>query len=426
MSTGKSHVVVAGAGMVGVSCAWALQQRGLQVTLIDRREPGSETSHGNAGVLSPTSLLPFNHPGLWRQLPALLGGRSAGFRTRAGYLLSDWPPAMAFLAQARPSVLATTTAALHALISASRPLHRLWMAQAGVASRLRENGWLFLYRQEAAWQAAQWARDIYARHGLAIQALDPAALAALEPALGQGFARALYVQGAASVDGPGAVVRALAREVVHQGGRFVQDEIRQLQPLASGGWALQTACGQAIDADRVVLALGPWSREFLQRQWGWRLPMLHERGYHLHFGWDGPALQRPLYDTAAGYVLSPMFEGVRLTTGVELDALQSSWNAGMLDRAEAAARQVLPLGARTDVQAWRGSRPTLPDSRPMIGAAPGLPGLWLALGHQHIGYSTGPATGELLACLMTGESAPVDPAPFSPMRLGSAWCQGQY
>ena len=89
MSTGKSHVVVAGAGMVGVSCAWALQQRGLQVTLIDRREPGSETSHGNAGVLSPTSLLPFNHPGLWRQLPALLGGRSAGFRTRAGYLLSD-------------------------------------------------------------------------------------------------------------------------------------------------------------------------------------------------------------------------------------------------------------------------------------------------------------------------------------------------
>lgn len=421
MSTGQCHVVVAGAGMVGVACAWALHQRGLQVTLIDRREPGSETSHGNAGVLSPTSLLPFNHPGLWRQLPSLLGGRSAGFRTRAGYLLSDWQAATAFLAQARPSVLATTTAALHALITASRPLHQQWMAQAGVASRLRETGWLFLYRREDAWQAAQWAREVYRQHGLPCQALDPVGLAALEPALGQGFARALWVQGAASVDGPGAVVRALARQVVHRGGRFVQDEIQGLQPEAAGGWALQTASGQALHADRVVLALGPWSRDFLQQQWGWRLPMLHERGYHMHFGWIGPALQRPLYDTAAGYVLSPMGDGVRLTTGVELDNMHSSFDAGMLERAEAAARQVLPLGTRTDAQAWRGSRPTLPDSRPMIGAVPGLPGLWLALGHQHIGYSTGPATGELLACLMTGASTPVDPAPFSPLRWGSAW-----
>ena len=426
MSAGNWHVVVVGAGMVGVSCAWALQQRGAQVTLIDRRAPGSETSHGNAGLLSPTSLLPFNHPGLWRQLPALIGGRSAGFRTRPGYLLSDGLPAMAFLTHARPSVLATTTAALHALISASRPLHLQWMAQAGVAARLRETGWLFLYRSEAAWQAAQWARDVYRQHGLACQALDPAALVDLEPGLGQGFAKALWVQGAASVDEPGDVVRALARKVVDRGGRFVQDEIRRLQPGSAGGWALQTTSGDEIHADRVVLALGPWSRDFLQQQWGWRLPMLHERGYHMHFGWNGPALQRPLYDTSAGYVLSPMGAGVRLTTGVELDAMQSPVDSGMLERAEAAARQVLPLGARLDAQAWRGSRPTLPDSRPMIGAVPGLPHLWLALGHQHIGYSTGPATGELLARLMYGEPAAVPPEPFSPLRFGQRWLRGSH
>lgn len=421
MSTGKRHVVVAGAGMVGVSCAWALQQRGLQVTLIDRREPGSETSHGNAGVLSPTSLLPFNHPGLWRQLPALLSGRSAGFRTRAGYLLADWHPSMTFLSNARPSVLATTTAALHALISASRPLHLQWMTQAGVAARLRETGWLFLYRSEIAWQAARWAREIYRQYGLAIQTMDPQALAALEPAIGQGFAKALWVQGAASVDEPGEVVRAMARKVVDRGACFVQDDIRRLQPVASGGWTLQTASGNEVHADRVVLALGPWSRDFLQRQWGWRLPMLYERGYHMHFRWNGPALKRPLYDTAAGYVLSPMGEGVRLTTGVELDAMLSSFDAGMLERAEEAAREVLPLGERKDRQAWRGSRPTLPDSRPMIGAVPGLPHLWLALGHQHIGYSTGPATGELLASQMCGEPAVVASEPFSPTRFGQGW-----
>jgi D-amino-acid dehydrogenase len=93
----------------------------------------------------------------------------------------------------------------------------------------------------------------------------------------------------------------------------------------------------------------------------------------------------------------------------------------MWQAAEQAARQNLPLGLRLDESAWLGSRPTLPDSRPMIGAAPALPDVWLALGHQHIGFSTGPGSGELLASLMSEEVPPIDPMPFSPLRFGTRW-----
>lgn len=414
------RVAVVGAGMVGVSCAWALQRRGQEVVLLDRGEPGAKTSHGNAGVLSPTSLLPLNHPGLWSQLPDLLRGRSPGFRLRSEGLRRRLPALLGFLGQARPSVLEPTAQALHQLIGLSAPLHAQWMKEAGIAHRWRDAGWLFLYRSPAAWQAAAWAREWYRRFELSCQPLDAQALRELEPDLQRGFTHALWVQGAASVDEPGAVVRDLAAHLVGQGLQFVREEVRHLQRLGQG-WQVQTSAGQRLEVDQVILALGPDSRDFLQAQWGWRLPMLHERGYHLHYAWQGRGLQRPLYDTAGAYVLSPMTPGMRLSTGVELAEATAPPREDMLQAAEAAARQVLPLGDRLQAPMWLGSRPTLPDSRPILDAAPGQPGLWLALGHQHIGFSTGPGSGELMAALLLGEKAPIDPEPFAALRWGRHW-----
>jgi len=81
----------------------------------------------------------------------------------------------------------------------------------------------------------------------------------------------------------------------------------------------------------------------------------------------------------------------------------------------ALAREAFPLGEVVG-ETWRGARPTLPDSLPMIGEAPRNPGLWLAFGNQHIGFSTGPITGELIAAMVCGEKPPIDPTPFRPER----------
>src|SRR5260370_37253578 len=74
---------------------------------------------------------------------------------------------------------------------------------------------------------------------------------------------------------------------------------------------------------------------------------------------------------------------------------------------------------------WRGARPTLPDSLPMIGAAPWHSGLWLAFGNQHIGFTTGPATGAAIAAMISGTPPPFNASPFSPGRYLACPTQGK-
>lgn len=409
-------VIVLGAGMVGVCCALELQRRGMDVTLVDRQAPGQETSHGNAGVLARSSLMPFNHPGLWRQLPRLLRNDTVQFRYRPGYLARNLGWAASFLWRARPSVFQETATALDSLIRLSAPEHQRLLAEAGISHRLRDTGWIFLFRSEAAWQGSALARSAYARHQVPTQALDPAELARLEPALAPIFARALWIQGSYSVDDPQAVVRAYADLFQRSGGTF--------KPLRAAAirrdvdrWTVQGDQGaDSLSAPALVVALGPWSKALLKTT-GIDLPMAFERGYHMHYApGSGPALGRPVYDTGGGYVLSPMARGLRLTTGVELDDCEAPARPVQLDLAETRAREALDLGARLDSQAWLGRRPTLPDSRPMIGQAPRHPGLWLALGHQHIGFSTGPGTASILGELMSGEGGERHAA-FRPSRF---------
>jgi D-amino-acid dehydrogenase len=404
--------------MVGVSCALALQRRGIDVTLVDRLPPGSETSHGNAGMLAPSSLIPFNNPSLWGQLPGLLRGRNPGFRYHSAYLARQLGWGWRFLSNARPAPFQQTLHALHALIGHSRQMHHAWLSEAGIRWRLRDTGWIFLYRSRAAWQAGAWARELYAQHGVAFENLDPEVLRQMEPALRPVFAKGVWFPGADSVDDPAEVVRAYARLFVDRGGRLLQADVRDLQREHGGRWRLLGAQGGLCTADQVVLALGPFGKSFLEQRGYMRVPMAFERGYHMHYAPGAIPLQRPVYDTAGGYVLSPMARGWRLTTGVELNSLDAPAQMAQLTVSEDKARQALDMGVRLDAQAWQGSRPTLPDSRPMLGACPGQPGLWLALGHQHIGFSTGPASADMLASLMTAETPFMDPAPFSPTRFG--------
>lgn len=414
------HVVVLGAGMVGVSCALSLRQRGLAVTVLDPLGPGAATSHGNAGVLARSSLMPFNHPHLWAQLPGLLRGQNPGFRYRWPWMLTQWRWGASFLAHARTSVFEETTTALDALIRHSREVHRRWMAAAGVEHRRRDDGWLFLYRSEAGFDSGAFGRQTLDRFGVDLQILDASELHDLEPHLQPAFCKAVWVKDASAVDNPGELVRAYARWLVELGGQVLSQAALKVR-VDGPGWSVDTSDGRAIHADHVVVALGPWSREFLRKQWDLSLPMGFERGYHRHFQpGKGGGLQRPVYDTAGGYVLAPMEQGLRLTTGVELNDQHAPPHWAQLEAAEKAARQVMPLGERTAEADWVGSRPTLPDCRPMVGPCPGRAGTWLALGHQHIGFSTGPATGELLAQLMLGETPAVDPKAFRPERFLSA------
>ncbi len=403
--------------MVGVCCALELRSRGHRVTLFERGEPGGETSSGNAGVAARSSLVPLNHPGLWQTLPTLLGNRSGVLRYHPAYALRRVGRLAAFLRQARQQPFDRTTAALDALIVHSRQRHRHWATEARVQHLWRNDGWLYLYRSRQAYEASHRIRETWSRFGVAHETLDAPALRSIEPGLGSAYPVAVWVRDADAASDPRQVVQAYASLFVGNGGRLLQASVQHLTPAPGQGWLVHAADRPAEPVDEVVVALGPWSPGLLAGL-GLKVPMLYERGYHMHFSWKGAQpLVRPVYDTGAACVLAPMAGGLRLSTGVELNELDAPASLAQLDMAERAVRTSLPLGERLDAQAWKGARPTLPDSRPAIGPSTHWSGLWLALGHQHIGFSTGPGTAALLGSLVDGDSPPFDPEPFAPGRF---------
>jgi D-amino-acid dehydrogenase len=166
-----------------------------------------------------------------------------------------------------------------------------------------------------------------------------------------------------------------------------------------------------------VVALGPWAPDLLEPL-GIKLPMGFKRGYHRHFNAQGNAsLQRPVVDVANGYLITPMEQGIRLTTGAEFAARDAAPTPVQFDRLMPAARALFPLGERADDKTWLGARPCFPDSRPVIGRAPGQSGLWLAIGHAHWGLTLGPPTGRLIADMIAGATPFVDPKPYAAERF---------
>jgi D-amino-acid dehydrogenase len=405
-------VVVLGAGIVGVSAAFAARQRGLSVVLVDRREPGNETSYGNAGILSSGSIMPLNKPSLWNALPSYLTNRHAALRWDPAWAIRNIDWVARFLANAAPSRLEPRATALHGLIGASLKLHREWIVKADAAQRIRETGWLKAWRSDAV-AAAREEQAFLADYGIASELLDRQAISALEPNILPVYKVGLLHTQTASVDSPGAVVTAYARMFAGAGGEIRQSDIKSIVPDGEG-WRVVLADG-AISARHVVVALGPWSPDLL-RPLGYLVPMAFERGYHREFK-PNPArsLHRPIHDAEGSFLMTPMEQGIRVTSGVELTARDAPSSFVQLDAVVPAARSVVEFGEAVG-EPWRGARPTLPDSLPMIGPAPRHSGLWFAFGNQHIGFTTGPATGVAIAAMITGTQPPFDAEPFSPGR----------
>jgi D-amino-acid dehydrogenase len=417
MAESKADVLVLGAGMVGVSAALHLQQRGRDVILVDRNElAGEETSFGNAGLIESASVFPLMFPRNFGQILQYAMNRSPQVR----YSFSDLPTSLPwllryFLASSPDRALHSAMAELP-LIQRSLVEHEALIAEAAVPELLRRTGWIKLFRSEAT--LANAVRDVErARpYGVDGEVLDGNAIAAREPNLTGEFAGAVYFPAPGFVPDPGALAKAYAALFRRKGGRFVVGDARTLEQ-AGGRWRVNGPEGGA-SAREVVVALGPWS-DLVFRPLGYSIPLGIKRGYHLHLAPRGNAvLNHPVLDSDLGYLLAPMNRGIRLTTGVEFAHRDAPPTPIQIEQALPRAHALFPLGEPVDAKPWMGARPCLPDMVPVIGQAPRHPGLWFDFGHQHHGLTLGPATGRLLAEMMTGETPFADPTPYAAARFG--------
>ena len=406
------NILVLGAGMVGVSVAWHLARRGHRVTLVDRREPGRETSFGNAGIIQREAVRPYAFPRDLGTLLRVLPNREVDIRYRPTGMVSAAVPLLQYWHNSGGARYDRIVKEWASLIMRCQDAHAPMIEAAGAEDLIRKGGWLELYRTQSALdERVAKAREDRERFGVEYEMLSAEQLQAAEPYLARELVGAIHWTQPWMVSDPGALVQAYARNFEEQGGRLLQASVEGIT-REGNGWHVTTSEG-AIEADQVVVALGPWSSDLLM-QLGIRVPLFVKRGYHMHYSSEqGATLNHWVMDAERGFLLEPMRAGIRLTTGAELADLNAPPKYKQLAAAERAARNLFPLGKRRDAEPWKGARPCMPDMKPVIGPAPGKDGLWLAFGHGHQGFTLGPATGELLAQMMDGETPAIDMTPFA-------------
>lgn len=409
-----ASVTILGAGIVGLCTALSLLERGVSVRIIDRGEPGQETSMGNAGVVSPWSIVPQSLPGTWKMIPGLLfgHGRPLSIHKKVAARMIPW--GWRFLQLGREEDVRRVSEAMSRMCGPSIELYRRHLLGTGHEGLLRESAYIHAFRDGSRANLNDLGYRIRLEKGADIELVGRDRLAEIEPELSEDFEAAVVIKGQARVLSPGRLGRVLADKARSLGAKFAQAEVTGIQ-RKDAGWAIRCA-GGTLETDRLVVCLGVWSPGLLE--WtNLNVPLMAERGYHVEFGEPGIEINNSVMDVDARVVASSMEGGVRIAGQAEFAPIDAPPDrrrkARLLQIAKAAFREL-----QTDRPSfWMGRRPSFPDSLPMLGDVPGHHGLFLNFGHAHYGLMMAPKSGELIAQLICGKETSQEINDFSPGRF---------
>lgn len=415
MTTGGLRCVVVGAGTVGSACAWFLQRRGAQVTLIDSELPGQSTSFGNAGCISKTSVFPFSVPGVMRKVPKWLVDPTGPLRIRWSQLPRVAPWLYRFWREGSAQRVQQIVAAQSALME---PVLRDFddILKGTGSEYLREaRGAILLYESEEAFVADAWKYRERDRLGLSWRRLAPEELLEMEPQVRLNGGVALLEPLWQHVTDPGGLTRRFADNAVERGAVWLQDRVKGVTEQ-DPGILVSTASGRRIETDCLVLATGVWSNQLL-RQLGYRVPLVAKRGYHVMYAEPAIEVSRPIMSASRHVLLTPMRDGLRVAGTAEFAVIDAPPDYTRARALIDSARHFVPELGGSGISEWMGQRPMMPDSIPVLGPLPGNPRVLCAFGHGHYGLTQGPTTGRIISNLAFGEDPGIDLAPFAVTRF---------
>lgn len=400
---------------MGLCSALELQRRGKKVALFDPGSPLDQASFGNAGVISRGSIFPVAGPGLMPRLAWYGLGGSVAVRVnwRSMHKMTRWM--WHFLLSCNQAAWVRGAEELDPLVRTAFDHHMALADEFGMHHHYRRTGFLRLYRRAGSLAGAERERKILERFGVEAHSIDATEISELEPALVRRYAEGLQFSQSASVDDPGAIVAKLLSAFIARGGQHIAARVSSL--LAREAGVSIVAGGVTYEFAQAVVAAGAYSSS-LARQLGDRIPLIGERGYHRLVPWRGEArLSRPVYDVMGGYVATPMTGGVRVLTGVELAPPDAPADMRQMNAVLADAAKNLPIEAEAAGPMWMGSRPSTPDSLPVIGLSRASRSIAYAFGHGHIGFANAPATARAVGALLSGQRPEFPIQAFSPQRF---------
>jgi D-amino-acid dehydrogenase len=407
-------IIVIGAGICGASTAIWLRRAGHDVTLVDKDHPGAGASFGNAGLLAGWAMIPVNTPDLPKTaLKYILNPKSPLFlQWSAIPRMTPW--LWQFMRHATEKGLVQMTTGIAQIVTDTMDQHR------SLTRGTRAEGWIansdfsFVYPDRSDFEADRNSWDTRMSFGQTPELISGPAVQEAEPMLSPSCRFMAVLRDHGHILNPGAYVNDLAKVLEDEGGTYRQAEVLDIELEAGQVTAVITDQGR-MPCDRAVLSAGIWSKPLMQKL-GLNVPMVAERGHHLHFKNPSAKPRNPMMITKGKFGVNPMSHGLRCAGTVEIGDIKKGPNRAALKLIERHVNAVFPDLRHHGVEEWLGFRPSTPDSLPLIGEI-GSTGVHAAFGHQHVGLTAGPKTGRMIAALIDGQPPNMDLSPYDANRF---------
>ncbi len=409
------NILIIGAGIVGICTSIELIKKGYNVTLMDPNEPGSQTSYGNAGVITDSSLMIINNPQLLKSLFQLIFKNQTSFRYSKSFIFSRLTWVLRFLMFSHKNHMKFAAKALRELQALSLNTHKKLIKKTNSNNIISKPGWLKLFKTSESYKKYSLELEVLNKHKAKYTTLNTTQIEKQFPDLEVKFFKGILFKNSIRVKSPLKLSKKYFNYFIESGGKLVQEACKDLQYIEDK-WVIFSNKNKSY-FDQVVVSTGPWSKNILSNL-GYNIPLAWERGYHHHFSTKKKISINPaIYDVEGGFVYSSNGNDVRVTSGVELTFLDAVQNEIQINESIQKLRKIIPLNKKLIDKPWLGSRPTIIDSLPMIGKAPRHKNLWFNFGHNHIGLSTSAGSAVIISEMIQNKKTSINADPFSPKRF---------
>ena len=417
--------LVIGGGLLGVTSAWYLAERGFRVTVLERREAAAlETSFANGGLITPSQSDPWNGPGTTLQLLKWLGREDSPLLLRPSALPGMWRWGLKFLLSSRmaywwPATEANLRLGLYSA-AALRELRR----QLSLEYECLSQGTLKVFRDEAALERSALLARSLAPQGLNHRLLSREEVVILEPLLSvvvDELAGAIHYPDDESGDAQ-LFTRELEKHARDASVQFrFNTEVTEITSHAGQIAAVQ-AGRESLQADVYILAAASFSTS-LAAPLGLELPVYPVKGYSVTLpvlGLERP-LSLPLVDFEQKIVVTPLGERLRVAGTAEFAGFDNRANprrsTNILDQAIRLLPQLAGRVKTEEVQHWNGLRPMTTDGPPVVSATR-FPNFFINTGHGPLGWTLAAGSSRALADLIAGREPEIPLEAYAAARFG--------
>ncbi|MFT5706716.1 MAG: glycine/D-amino acid oxidase-like deaminating enzyme [Oceanospirillaceae bacterium] len=401
----EKKICVVGAGIVGISCAIALQRDGHEVVLIDKTGPAAGASFGNAGAIVNGSCLPTATPGIiLNALKMLISKGPLSISPRHIPSLTPW--LIKFVLQSSQKNYQHSATHLHALTAQASSSWQQLLSSTDCSDLFKNTGWLKLYETTKCFNQNLAARELMKQKGTHFEVLNATEIQDIEPNLASIFKHGVLQADCYFITNPERMLQQLTSHFIANGGVFNTIEVTDIN-LSKNRPEIKSLQGDFYP-QKIILAAGACSTR-LTKGLNFKAPLEAERGYHLMMP-TTTDIKRPIVNADKGFVICPMETGLRLTSQVELASVDAPADYTKIRAFMPQVKRMLPSALLQEQSCWMGARPSLPDSLPII--SQWSEQVYFAFGHQHLGLTLGPITGELIADLVAQRPTKIDLAAY--------------